>query len=277
MNAMDYGLVSVIMPTYNCGRYIEEAVRSVIAQTYGNWELIIVDDMSCDGTPDILRPYTADPRIRYMRNERNMGAALTRNRALREARGRWVAFLDSDDVWLPEKLGRQLAFMTDGGYAFTYHEYLEMDEASRLSGVHVSGRRRVGRWGMRSCCWPGCLTVMYDADRIGLVQIADIRKDNDSAMWLQVSRKADCHLLPCTLALYRRRRGSITPPSLLAKIGWHYVLFRKAAGMNPVGACFWMGVNVVCNAYKKMRYVTRRDLTDIPTSADIPSRTDKRQ
>lgn len=256
----DYGLVSIIMPTYNCGRYIVESVRSVLAQTYANWELIIVDDRSSDGTREIIRPYTEDPRIHYMSNEHNMGAALTRNRALRAVQGRWVAFLDSDDMWLPTKLEEQLAFMSANDYAFTYHEYMEMDESSHLSGVHVSGKNRVGHWGMYSCCWPGCLTVMYDVQKIGQIQIADIRKDNDSAMWLRVSRMADCYLLPRTLALYRRRDGSVTPPSIMAKIGWHYILFRKAEGLGPLSACFWMCVNVFCNGYKKLRYVTRNNI-----------------
>ena len=249
-------LVSIIMPTYNCGRFIHESIDSVLSQTYRNWELLIVDDCSTDETEAIMRSYT-DPRIRYMRNEQNMGAAMTRNRALREAKGRYIAFLDADDLWLPQKLERQLAFMQQNGYAFTYHDYIEIDEDSKPIGVHVSGKTHVSRWDMMSCCWPGCLSVMYDAEVIGLIQIPDIRKNNDSAMWLQAIRKADCYLLPDTLAQYRRRTGSITPTSVWKKIGWHYILFREGAHMNPVASAFWMGVNILGNSYKKLRYVKR--------------------
>ena len=100
-------LVSIIMPSYNTAQYITETIQSVIDQTYHNWELIIVDDCSTDNT-DIVIGKIKDPRIRYIKNEKNSGAAVSRNRALREANGRWVAFLDSDDLWKPEKLEKQL-------------------------------------------------------------------------------------------------------------------------------------------------------------------------
>lgn len=252
-------LVSVIMPTYNCGRFIAESIRSVLSQTYTEWELLIVDDCSTDETESIVSSYK-DERIRYMRNERNMGAALTRNRALREAAGRYIAFLDSDDLWLPEKLEKQIAFMQQKGYAFTYHNYIEIDEQTRPLGIHVSGKAHVRAFDMMSCCWPGCLSVMYDTHVIGTIQIPDIHKNNDSAMWLQAIRKADCYLLPETLAQYRRRTGSITPTSVREKIGWHYVLFRQGAEMNPLASAFWMCVNILGNSYKKLRYVNRYTL-----------------
>lgn len=247
-------LVSVIMPTYNCGRFIREAIDSVLAQTYQSWELLIVDDGSTDDTQAIVGSCT-DERIRYMRNERNTGGALTRNRALREAKGRYIAFLDADDVWLPEKLEKQIAFMADNNYAFTYHNYTEIDEQSKPLGVLVSGKGKVSRLDMMSCCWPGCLTVMYDASVVGLIQIPDIRKNNDSAMWLQAIKKTECYLLPETLAQYRRRTGSVTPTSIWKKIAWHYILFRQGAQMNPLASAFWMCVNIFGNSYKKLRYV----------------------
>ena len=100
-------LVSIIMPSYNTGRFIKESIESVLAQTYSNWELIIVDDCSTDNTDEIVAQFT-DERIKYLKNEVNSGAAVSRNRALREAKGKWIAFLDSDDLWLPEKLEKQI-------------------------------------------------------------------------------------------------------------------------------------------------------------------------
>ena len=249
-------LVSIIMPTYNCGRFIAESIRSVLAQTYTNWELIIVDDCSTDKTEDVVA-YFDDPRIHYLKNEQNEGAALTRNRALREAKGRYIAFLDSDDLWLPTKLERQIAFLERNSYAFTYHEYTEIDEESNPIGIYVSGKKHVRPFDMYCCCWPGCLSVVYDAKTIGLIQIPDIRKNNDSAMWLQAIRKADCYLLPENLVQYRRRTGSITPTSVWKKIGWHYILFRQGVGMNPIASTFWMIMNIVGNSYKKIKYVKR--------------------
>lgn len=249
-------LVSIIMPSYNCGRFIAESIKSVLSQTYTNWELLIVDDCSTDDTASVVKAF-ADPRIRYQRNRQNEGAALTRNKALLAAKGRYIAFLDADDIWAPEKLEKQIAFMQQNGYAFTYHDYIEIDEDSKSLGVYVSGKKHVRPFDMYTCCWPGCLSVVYDAQTVGLIQIPDIRKNNDSAMWLQAIHKADCYLLPENLAQYRRRTGSITPTSIWRKIGWHYILFRHGAGMNPVASAFWMCMNIIGNSYKKIRYVKR--------------------
>lgn len=252
----DKDLVSIVMPTYKCGRFIERSIKSVQAQTYQNWELIIVDDCSGDGTVDTVLAYKIkDDRINIYQNSANSGAAVTRNTALRNAKGRWVAFLDSDDLWEPTKLEKQIKFMEVHGYAFSYHEYVEIDEQDKELGVYVSGKEHVGKFDMFACCWPGCLSVMYDASKIGLIQIKDIKKNNDTAMWLKVIRKADCYLLKECLGKYRRRANSITPKPLWKRIWAHYPLFRVAEGMNPISATFWVIMNVFGNAYKKYKYV----------------------
>lgn len=251
--------VSIITPTYNCARFIEETIKSVQAQTFTDWEMIISDDCSTDNTKEVIAPYLAsDSRIKYICNDKNSGAAITRNNALRIASGRWIAFLDSDDLWLPEKLEMQISFMETNDYAFTYHEYSEISEDGEDLGVTVSGIKRVGKFGMYACCWPGCLSVMYDQKKIGVIQINDIRKNNDTAMWLKVIQKSNCYLLKETLAKYRRRKGSITPPSIKDRILWHYRLFRDAEEMNKVSAFIWMIINIVGNSYKKVFYISRK-------------------
>ena len=250
-------LVSVIMPSYNTAAYIEETVQSVLNQTYKNWELIIVDDCSTDETDDILSKFT-DERIRIYKNEKNSGAAVSRNRALREARGRWIAFLDSDDLWSPNKLEKQIAFMETNGYRFSYTNYEEIDSEGKKTGVRVTGPKKITKTGMFNYCWPGCLTVMYDAERIGLIQIADIKKNNDYAMWLKICKKAECYLLDECLAQYRRGRvGSVSTQSIKTMIGWHYRLFRKVEGMGVVESLFSTGRNLAFGVYKKKRYVER--------------------
>lgn len=249
-------LVSVVMPTFKCGRFIRESIESVISQTYKNWELIIVDDNSGDGTVEIVRDMMGhDDRILLFQNPQNSGAAITRNKALSVAKGHWIAFLDSDDLWEPTKLERQIKFMEKNNYAFSYHEYVEIDEQDKEIGVHVSGKGHVSKLDMFVCCWPGCLSVMYDATKIGLIQINDIKKNNDTAMWLKVIRKADCYLLPEILGKYRRRANSITPKPIWQRIWAHYPLFRVAEEMNPFSATLWVIMNVFGNAYKKMKYV----------------------
>ncbi len=249
-------LVSIIMPTYNCGQYIAESIQSVLSQTYSNWELLIIDDCSTDNTRYVVSSFK-DPRIHYQCNQKNSGAAISRNTALRMAKGKYIAFLDSDDLWSPNKLERQIAYMQENKYAFTYHEYSEIDENSKPIGVLISGKKHVRPFDMWTCCWPGCLSVMYDANVIGQIQIPDIKKNNDSAMWLQIVQKADCYLLPESLAKYRRREDSITPTNILGKIGWHYILFNQGAHKSPLASTFWMIANIIGNSYKKLFYRKR--------------------
>lgn len=249
-------LVSIVMPTYKCGCFIEKSIKSVQAQTYQNWELIIVDDCSGDDTiSTVLSLKEKDNRISLYQNTSNSGAAVSRNAALRYAKGRWMAFLDSDDLWEPTKLEKQIKFMEENECSFSYHEYIEIDEQDKELGVRVSGKEHVSKFDMFSCCWPGCLSVMYDTSKIGLIQINDIKKNNDTAMWLKVIRKADCYLLPETLGKYRRRANSITPKPIWQRIWAHYPLFRVAENMNPIAATFWVIMNVFGNAYKKFKYV----------------------
>lgn len=252
----DYGLVSIITPTWACAGFISETIKSVQVQTYQNWELLIQDDCSTDDTCKVVQAFSKmDSRIKYECNLQNSGAAVTRNNALKRAKGRWIAFLDSDDLWLPEKLAKQLKFMVENNYAFTYHEYTEISEEGECLAIHVSGIKKVSEFQMYSCCWPGCLAVMYDADKIGVIQIKDIKKNNDTAMWLKVVKKAPCYLLKENLARYRRRAVSITPKPLWKRIWAHYPLFRIAEGMSPWRATFWVIINIFGNAYKKMFYV----------------------
>lgn len=247
-------MISIIMPTYNCARFIAKSIESVLAQTYTDWELLIVDDCSTDNTISVVQPYLRDTRIHYFTLEHNSGAAIARNKALREAKGQYIAFLDSDDLWLPEKLQKQIDFMETNHYDFTYHDYTEIDEQDQPLRRYISGKQHVRKLDMYMCCWPGCLSVMYNRESIGLIQIEDIKKNNDTALWLKVIQHSDCYLLPESLALYRRRKGSITPPSIFKRISAHYPLFHDAEHMSAMCAWFWVSMNIVGNGIKKCFY-----------------------
>ena len=270
------GLVSIIMPSYNTARYIGESIASVKAQTYTDWELIIVDDASTDDTDDVVKRVLS-PKIHYLKNERNCGAAVSRNRALCEARGKWIAFLDSDDLWSPDKLEKQLAFMEKNGYAFSYTQYAEIDEDGKSLGVTVWGPKRIIKTGMFNYCWPGCLTVMYNREVVGDIQIADIKKNNDYAMWLKVCKKAECHLLSEILASYRKRRGSISRHSYVSLIKWHYRLYRVAEGLNPIESLWITARNLCFGVWKKIKYVRKENLCIYCTKKNAPLQTIYRQ
>lgn len=261
---MDNKLVSIVMPMHNCERFVGESIESVLAQTYPDWELLIVDDCSKDASVSIVREYMEkDPRVRLFENETNKGAAESRNYALREAKGKWIAFLDSDDLWYPEKLEKQIRFMEEKGVHFSYTQYVEMDEEGNPLPTLMTGPKKIGRCKMKCYNFLGCLTVMYDAEQVGLVQIPDLKKRNDYAMWLKAVKKAPCYLLPEVLATYRvRTSGSITNrgQSKWALVKHHYRLFRVSEKKNPISAAFYTGGNMVFHVYKKFRYRKKRPL-----------------
>lgn len=246
-------LVSIIMPSYNTADYIVKTIESVQSQTHTDWELIIVDDCSTDNTDAVVKGYLNDSRIRYIKNEKNSGAAVSRNRALREAKGRWIAFLDSDDLWHPEKLEKQIAFMEQNGYAFTYTDYMIQLNGQWLPYIY-NGPRVVNRRKMYDYCYFSTITVMYDREKVGLVQIADLRKNNDYAMWLQVVEKAKCYRLPEVLSYYIKHEGSVSSGSKLKLIRWHYILFRKGLNKSTVVSVVLTARNLFFGVLKKLRY-----------------------
>lgn len=251
------GLVSIIMPSYNTAEYITASIQSVFFQSYTDWELIIVDDCSKDDIDEVIKPYLGDKRIHYLKNQKNSGAAVSRNRALYEAKGKWIAFLDSDDIWTSDKLEKQIHFMETKGCSFSYTKYMEINEQGISNDVFVTGPKKINQLGMQMYCWPGCLTVMYDAEKIGLVQIEDISKNNDYAMWLQVSRKADCYLLDEYLAYYRKRSGSISNHTYRTLVKWHYRLWKEIEHKNVIESVLWTGINMCCGLFKKIFFVKR--------------------
>ena len=250
------GLVSIIMPSWNTGRFIAESIQSVLDQTYKNWELLIIDDCSTDNTDDVVKPFLADERIRYLHNQKNSGAALTRNYGLREARGEWIAFLDSDDLWMPEKLEKQVEFMKKNGYVLSFTEYEKIDEEDKPLNIYVSGPDAVNKRKMYNYDYIGQLTMMYSAKHFGLIQIKDIKKNNDYAIRLQLYKKpgTEAHLLKENLAKYRVRKVSISHDKLKKKLKSHYDLFH-ICDEKPAVAAFWFASwNMFWGALKKIKY-----------------------
>lgn len=249
------GLVSIIMPSWNTSNFISESIESVIKQTYKNWELIIVDDCSTDDTKDLLKKYK-DQRIKYFINEKNSGAALTRNKALREAQGEWIAFLDSDDLWAPEKIEHQIKFMKQNGFNFSYTEYEKIDEESNKIGIYVSGPEKVDKHTIYKYDYIGQLTMMYSAKEFGLVQIKDIKKNNDYAIRLQLYKNQNCcaYLLKENLASYRVRKVSISHDKFLKKFRSHYDLFRVCDEKSVLLACWYTCWNMFYGFLKKRIY-----------------------
>lgn len=205
-------LVSIITPNYNCGRFIAQTIESVLMQTYKNWEMIIVDDCSTDDSIQIAMFYAQkDKRIKILCNETNSGAAISRNRAIEIANGEFIAFLDSDDLWMPNKLEKQLSFMRKNNCDFSFTEYEHIDESNNSLHQIANVTKHLSYKKMMLHCWPGCLTVMYSQSVTDKVYAEDIKKNNDHALFLRVLKK--CHNamgIKEILAQYRIRKGSIS-------------------------------------------------------------------
>ncbi len=204
--------VSVIMPTYNCGRYIKESIDSVRSQTMKDWELIIVDDCSTDDTEDVVSFYCFDRRIRYYKLLENSGPAKARNAALDVARGKYIAFLDSDDLWLPEKLEKQIAFMRQTGAKLSCTAYEKMHESGGLTGVVVMPYEKADYnkvlFAGNSL---GNSTVMYERSCFSELRVPLIKKRNDFALWLQILKQEQyAYGLREPLMQYRVRQSSVS-------------------------------------------------------------------
>lgn len=250
--------MSIIMLSHNNGQYVGESVRSVMAQTYTNWELIVVDDNSQDGTiAKMMELRDEDSRIKISQVVYDRGASVNRNAALKDARGRWIAFLDVGDVWHPNKLERQIAFMEENGYAFSYTGYGLMDDRSESRGVVIGGKMHVTHEDMMRCCWPAYLTVMYDAEKVGLVQVQNIKNNNDYALWLNISEKHDCHLLNENLAVKRTHWGRLGGLIRTDKVKWRYEVYRKEEDLGPVVSLLYTIRNGWYGIVKWLRYVKK--------------------
>ncbi|MFD1772532.1 glycosyltransferase family 2 protein [Paenibacillus rhizophilus] len=243
-NIISEGLVSIIMPAYNCGDYIGITIDSVIAQTYKYWEIIVVDDCSTDNTEEVVKEYMSkDPRIKYHKLEKNSGAAVARNKAIDLAAGKYMAFLDSDDVWFPEKLTKQIGFMEENGYNFTCTSYTKIDEHGNYLNRTIRAHSKSDYDGVLKTC-PGNSTVIYDAERLGKFKIPNIKKRNDYVMWLQVIKK-ESYLFGFEEALgsHRIREGAISKKKS-SLVGYHWKVYREIEHLSFVKSvyliCYWI-------------------------------------
>lgn len=237
---MKDGLVSVITPTYNCAAFIGETIEAVLAQTYKNWEMIIIDDQSKDNTEEVVKQYS-DSRIKYKKLETNSGAAVARTEAMHLAEGQFMAFCDSDDLWMPEKLESQLDFMIRNGHAFSCTAYEQIDEAGKVLNKIIQPKEKCNYKRMLLDCPVGNSTVMYDVSKMGKFEVPNIRKRNDDALWLQMLKKEDYIWgMPDVLMKYRIRRNSISSNKLKV-IKYHWILYRDIEHLSAVRSFFHIG------------------------------------
>ena len=237
-------LVSIIMPTYNSADFIGESIRSAQAQSYENWELIIVDDCSTDDTETVVSSYQADDeRIKYCKLKENSGAAVARTKAMKLAQGDYMAFLDSDDLWYPDKLNRQLEFMQKNNYAFTCTSYKQINESGESLDKVIRAIPKTNYNRLLLDCPVGNSSVMYSVRKMGKFEVPNIRKRNDDALWLQMLKKEEyIYGFDEVLMKYRIREGSISS-NKLNLIKYHWKLYREIEHLSVPRSifhiCYW--------------------------------------
>lgn len=211
----DHGLVSIVTASYNSADFIADTIKSVQSQSYSNWEMIITDDCSTDSSVEIIEKFAAeDPRIRLIRLNRNSGPGVCRNTSIRNAKGRFIAFCDSDDRWLPDKLRAQLDFMVEKGAPLSYTSYYNCDTKGNIIGFadclpKMNFMRIIRDNGI------GCLTAVYDRSITGLQEMPEMRKRQDWCLWINIIRRFGPAVgLRRPLAIYRTVPGSISSSKL---------------------------------------------------------------
>jgi len=214
----EFPLVSVITPAYNAARFIGRTIDSVLAQTLTNWEMVIVNDNSPDNLCEIVETYMVDDsRIRLLQRPASGGPAKARNAGIAAARGRYIAFLDSDDLWLPEKLSKQIEFMQTDNVAFSFTAYKHIDRHDQIVRDAMPVPERVDYETLLLTCVIGCLTAVYDTHRIGKHYMPDLYNKEDFGLWLKILKMGHvAYGLNEPLALYRVNPHSISRKKLVS-------------------------------------------------------------
>lgn len=247
---MEDKLVSIITPTYNCAKFIGRTIESVQAQTYKNWEMVIVDDRSNDNTKEIVEKYIKnDSRIKYHLLNENSGAAVARTTSMKLAKGAYMAFLDSDDIWVPNKLEKQIEWMKKTGHAFTCTAYEQIDEDDNPLGKTIKTIVKTDYNRLLLDCPVGNSTVMYNVEEMGKFEVPNIRKRNDDALWLTMLKKEKYIWgMPDILMKYRIRNNSISSNKLKV-IKYHWILYREIEHLSIARSVFhifyWCAIKVL--------------------------------
>lgn len=254
---MNAPLVSIITPAFNSAKFIAETIRSVQNQTHKNWEMIIVDDCSTDETINIIKQFSIDQRIKLIQLEKNSGAGIARNAGLSAANGRYIAFLDADDLWLSPKLEKQLQWMNAENLPFTFSFYNCVDEDGKDVNRIVKSPETLTEKQLFWSNWVGNLTGIYDSEFFGKIKIESSRKRQDWRMWQTIIQQIkQTKPVPEVLATYRIRKNSVSS-SKLNLIKHNYNVYRQFHGKSAISAAFCMIKFLYVHFFVKSKYIRK--------------------
>lgn len=255
------GQVSIITPTYNSAKHIVKTIKSVQNQSYQLYEHIIVDDCSTDGTREIVSEYSmTDPRIKLMKLEQNSGAGVARNSGIEIAKGRYVAFLDSDDFWHSEKLEKQISILKTGEYAIVYSQYYVVDEEGKIL-YKINSPKKVNRQQMLRNDYIGFLTLIYDTEKLGKPYMSEIRRRQDWTYKLRLLKNCDvAYGIQEPLAYYRKGNASLSS-NKIRLLKYNFIVYRRELGLSTFNSFLKMGIFLIHNFWfkltsrKRVRYI----------------------
>lgn len=239
-------LVSIITPCYNAAKYLSQCIGSVQEQTYSNWEMLIVDDSSTDHSVEVIKTFQKnDERIKLIQLNTNSGAAISRNKAIENAQGDYMAFLDADDMWFSNKLELQIVFMQKNNYAFTYSSYEEIDETGHFLKLKPIFKSHLNYRDLLTANRVGCLTAVYDVKQLGKMYMPNIRKRQDYALWLTILKQPHIYCFGLNEVLSQKRviKSSISS-NKFEMLYWNFVMFRKTQKYSIVKSLYCLGLNV---------------------------------
>ena len=256
----DTPLVSVIMPAYNAAPFIAEAINSVIKQTYSHWELFIIDDASTDGSVEVINSFTStDQRITLIKNPINQGPGFSRNMGTEKALGAFIAFLDADDLWLPQKLESQLEFMRENNLELTFSSYYLQKENQNSPFAIVEALPVLTYSKLLKSNYVGNLTGIYDVSKTGKVFAPVMRKRQDWAMWLTIiKRQGSTRSIARPLAIYRVRQESLSN-NKSSLISYNFRIYREYLKFGFFKSCALMGRFLWEHFMVKSRQVKKLD------------------
>ena len=246
-------LVSIIVPIHNSELFLSDTVNSVLNQSYKNWELILVNDCSTDNSKRVYGKYKNDKRVRWIDLDKNVGPALARNYGISIARGDYICFIDSDDVWSEEKLEKQISFMRKKKCAFSYHSYEFADSKCIPNGKKVIAKEELDYKQALKNSIISTITVMFDVRLIDkeLIKMPNLRYVEDTATWWKVLRNGYiAYGIPDVMAYYRRSPNTDSSNKLRTQKPLWY-LYRKVENLNPLYSLY-------CLFWKNSHAVLRR-------------------
>lgn len=251
-------LVSILIPTYNTEKFIKATLQSVQNQTFSNWEMILVDDASTDQTVAIIEEFAQnDNRIKLFRLEKNSGNGFARNIALEKASGKYIAYLDADDLWFPEKLEKQIRFLKTKNLPFTFSFYDCIDDDGNDLKRRVETPVPLTYNQLFFCNYVGNLTAIYDAEFFGKIKLESSQKRQDWRLWLTILKQIKtAEAIPESLAFYRIRKDSISS-SKFKLIKHNFGVYREFHGYNLVFSVLLMMRFLFTQLIIKPKYIKK--------------------